>query len=156
MSEIRYLALLGLILVGGARAGESYEASASAGFPDQMQSCSAAQNQAERIARDHFRSAINAGGSVSIGGKRCDCSKNNRYSPPQYECIGYVTGQVEDLAGFDDSRCIRSLTENPDPMTWTGRMAGYLTCVRRQPGYNRGWDTQSMQAVRDQLRSETK
>ena len=101
------LALSFLLFVPNAAyaADTSYEGTFSASFPDQMQSCTAAQNQAERLVREHFRSEVSYGARLSVAGKRCDCSKNSRFSPPLYECIGYATGEIQQAEPFDDSAC---------------------------------------------------
>lgn len=135
----------------------SYEATYSASFPDQMQSCTAAQAQAERLVRENFRSELTSDAySLSIGNKHCDCQKSNRYATPLYECIGYTTGVLQAKASFNDDQCISLLTSNPTPNTYGMRMSNYLTCIRRLPSYNKTWDVESMRRVRDQQASELK
>lgn len=134
----------------------SYQGSFSASFPNQVQSCSAAQAQAERIVHERFRSQLASGAyDLSIDDKRCECTKNMRYQTPLYDCMGYATGTLQSTAGLQDDACISRLTTNVGPDTWTFRMSGYLFCVRRQPGYKTTWDNQAMQRVRDQLNSES-
>lgn len=136
--------------------GTSYQASFSASFPNQMQSCSAAQAQAERLVHERFRAQLGSGAyDLSIDDKHCECAKNIRFQTPLYDCMGYATGTLQARAGLQDDACISRLTANASPDTWTLRMSGYLSCVRRQPGYNRTWDDQAMQRVRDQQSSES-
>ena len=152
---VSLLAAVSMLMSVCVFAGETFEGSYSASFADQMQSCSAAQNQAERVVRDHFRRQSAGGSAVSISDKRCDCSKNTRYATPLYECIGYATGTVEERAAFDDSNCVSILTSASGQATWTFRMSKYLSCVRQAPDYNRSWDAAAMDRVRQQQRTES-
>ena len=149
------LAILAAAFAANAFAGETYEGTYSASFPNQVQSCGAAQDQAERAVRDHFRRQVNDGAGLSISDKRCECSKNTRFASPLYDCLGYATGSLEERAAFDDSNCSSILSSGVGPDTWTLRMSRYLTCVRRLPDYNRSWDAYAMQRVREQQQSES-
>lgn len=148
------LAVFALADAGPASAGESYEGSFSASFPSQTQSCAAAQNQAERVVRDHFRRETAAGATVSIAGKRCECARNTRYATPLFDCMGYATGTLEERAPFDDGSCVSILTSGTGQATWTMRMSRYLLCVRRLPDYNRSWEPAAMDRVRQQQQAE--
>ena len=150
------LSLFGLFFSESVDAGRTYEGSFSASYPDQIQSCHVAQDQAERIVREQFRSELaNGSYELSIGGKRCECSRNNKYATPLYDCVGYASGMIEAKQSLNDERCIGQLTSSTDRATWTSRMSAYLSCVRKQPGYNKIWDADAMQKVRDQQRVET-
>ena len=136
-------------------AGDEYEGSYTASFPNEMQSCQAAQSQAERVVREHFGSSMAAGATLSIGGKRCECAENRRYRTPLFDCMGYAVGRLSDAAPFDDSACISLLTSDTNPATFGFRMPRYLSCIRRLPGFNRGWDATAMQRVRDEQQAES-
>ncbi len=143
-----------LAVVLGAHASEEYEGSYSASFPSEMQSCQAAQAQAERLVREHFGPGVAAGGTLSVGGKRCECAANYRYRTPLFDCMGYAVGRLSDAAPFDDSACVSLLTADTNPATFGMRMPRYLSCVRRLPGFNRGWEPSAMQRVRDEQQAE--
>lgn len=149
------LAIAGLMCISmPVLAIATYEGSYSASSPSQMQSCNDAQNQAERVVKEHFRRQTVSGSTVSVNGKRCECSRSMRYATPLFECIGYATGTVEEGAAFDDSYCVSILTSSTDQSTWGFRMPKYLTCVRRLPDYNRSWDAAAMDRIRQQQQSE--
>lgn len=155
MKTFSSLAVAGLICISTpVLATETYEGSYSASSENQMQSCNDAQNQAERVVKEHFRRLTSSGSTVSVDGKRCECSRNSRYATPLFDCIGYVTGTVEERAAFDDKNCVSILTSSTDQSTWGFRMSKYLTCVRRLPDYNRSWDAAAMSRVRQQQQSE--
>lgn len=155
-----FIPLKSVVIVAGSSfgilvfAGESYEASFSASSTSQMQSCTMAQDQAERVARNHFQREVAGGAALSISDKHCECSKSTKYASLLYECMGYATGAVQDAAPFDDSNCASSLTSGGGQATWTLRMSSYLTCVRQLPDYNKSWSAPAMEKVRQQQQSE--